>query len=238
MECPDCGYIMTAFDLDCARCQKYGKPAAKAAAPAVTPQDNHCSTCGLLNDAGTEICKQCNAPLTGSPLIVVHAPTALLVSPADPLEKTVSAWRPGAVKFNQATPQQIDEQATRSIREATKERSGGFTIVPIWIFWWAGLIGPFLVYVGGIWSILGIPLCGAFLWAIYEGIGKPLLGRVGSLDEKELAGERYRWRNMHIGLCPICNGSIVLIANEDRREMTCAHCRGPLLFEGGYVSPR
>ena len=49
MECPDCGYMMTAFDQDCPRCARYGKPVQPVAVAEEKPQPGQS---GL-------ICKKC-----------------------------------------------------------------------------------------------------------------------------------------------------------------------------------
>lgn len=47
MTCPDCGYIMTAFDKECPRCQKYSRA------------ERSCPHCGTVNMAPAPACKRC-----------------------------------------------------------------------------------------------------------------------------------------------------------------------------------
>lgn len=39
MQCPDCGYMLTAFDNECPRCEKFGKPRNPVSAGAPTSAD-------------------------------------------------------------------------------------------------------------------------------------------------------------------------------------------------------
>ena len=47
MDCPDCGYMLSAFDKDCPRCQNIGKP------------QKSCLRCGTSSDVRETVCVKC-----------------------------------------------------------------------------------------------------------------------------------------------------------------------------------
>ncbi len=75
MQCPDCGYMMTAFDKECARCQKLGMP--------LKP----CLKCGGTVGIREEYCSWCHHRF-GDP-VEPPAPTNVYASPAIPVAQTL-----------------------------------------------------------------------------------------------------------------------------------------------------
>ena len=46
MACPDCGYMMTAFDAECPRCRQF-------------PKEKSCPHCGTVNPHKEDACRKC-----------------------------------------------------------------------------------------------------------------------------------------------------------------------------------
>ena len=59
MQCSKCGFVMTALDTECLRCQRQG---TQGAAPAVLPivaAEKECPRCGKAADASAAACDKC-----------------------------------------------------------------------------------------------------------------------------------------------------------------------------------
>ena len=95
MQCPDCGYQMTAFDKECPRCQRY------------TRSERSCPHCGTVNTADAAACKKCRHSFASSPSNALPSPSPILLAetpetlrPASDTEKPAE----GAGKFGETTP--------------------------------------------------------------------------------------------------------------------------------------
>ena len=61
MECPDCGYVLSALDASCVRCERIGKPVKKT--PPVLDKPN-CTNCKAVVDFERTHCFHCGVPYT------------------------------------------------------------------------------------------------------------------------------------------------------------------------------
>jgi len=66
MACPDCGYLMTAFDKECPRCRNLGKP------------QKSCLKCGTTDEMAATVCRRCSHQFGDpvEPLPAEPSPTA------------------------------------------------------------------------------------------------------------------------------------------------------------------
>jgi hypothetical protein len=90
MTCPDCEYVLGAFEADCSRCARLGRP------------EKSCLGCGAASPVKALFCQQCSRRF-GDPLVptsvsltAAEAPAAVVVPPRDNLPSVQSSGAPSS----------------------------------------------------------------------------------------------------------------------------------------------
>jgi hypothetical protein len=187
---------------------------------AMQPQHGiRCPKCQVVNPQGSRFCTNCGEGLTRGVRVQQPPPQASRPVADDPPH-------PKAIKFDRV-PEEATLTRARDYLAASGKKSGSAEAGCLLLFGCASILIP----------VVGILVCIiAVGMAIWTFIKNDLIGP--RVDQQQLAGLAYRWRNTRVGNCPICSAETYLFPGDDE-EMAgnCPTCNAPLKLKDDWVWP-
>jgi hypothetical protein len=142
------------------------------------------------------------------------------------------------VAFRALSPEAIRKQAEKSLRKNLKSEGNTLSFAALSSVGWMPCLGCLALLIPGVGIFVCVALwvLSGLLWLLSGGAF--IYGWVRPVDEHQLAGLCYKWRNMCEGNCPICKAHIYIMPDTDPQNATCPMCSGPLLYSQGHIAPR